>query len=279
MVRRMNARGHPLTLTRQAPSIPNDPQMAGWRTEVVTEQLSGLYPEQVLYDIADRSVPNSILGLKDQLSPLAEYLTRNTNLATGRYSGLIGDDEIDGLLFRCVSPMAVHYLTSLTDLASGDAERSAALAAQLYVMAENDSITHISHLAVSGIYPEAHYVYRGISVRPLTGRERGNWAAHSNPPMPRPVPDSDLYPFAQFPNLSMPSALIQIATERPIGTQFDSSRLPHKVALSFFLSGYNISGSGTITHFDSPVWGAMGRNNTPFPVDEKAWRHKRAAMP
>lgn len=271
VARRMNTRGHPLTLIRHAPSIPNDPQVPGWNTEVITEQLSGLYPEQVLYDIGDRSVPNSILGLKDQLLPLAEYLARNTNLATRRYSGLIGDDEIDGLLFRCVSPMVVHYLTSLTDLASEDAERAACLATELYDMAKSDSITHISHIAVSGIYPEGQYDHHGISIRPLTARERGNWAEHSNPPRtPRPAPNSDFYPFGQFPSLFMPSSLIQIATTRPVGTQFDSSRLPSRVALSFFLVGYNISGSGTITHFDLPAWAAMGRNNTPFPVNEKA---------
>lgn len=271
VVRRMNTLGHGLTIIRQAPSIPNDPQVAGWNTELITEQVSGLYPEYVLYSIGDRSVPNVILGLKDQLLPLAEYLVRNTDLTTRRYSGLIGGDEIDGLLFRCLSPMAIHYLTSLTDLASGDAEHAAGLAAELYHMAKSDSITHLSHLAVSGIYPEGEYDHRGISIRSLTARERGNWVEQTTlGGSARPAPNSDLYPFGQFPTFLIPSALIQIATTRPVGTRFDSSRLPYRVALSFFLAGYNLGGAGTITHFDSPVWAAMGRNSTPFPVNEKA---------
>lgn len=149
-VRRMSARGHPLTLTRHVLSIAIDPQAAGWKSDVITEQIGGLYSGEIPFDIGDRSVPNRILGLKDQLLPLADYLARNSNLATGRYSGLMGDDEIDGLLFRCISPMAVHYLTSLTDLASGEAERAARLATELYDMATEDSVTHLRHIVVSG---------------------------------------------------------------------------------------------------------------------------------
>jgi hypothetical protein len=68
----------------------------------------------------------------------------------------------------------------------------------------------------------------------------------------------------------MPSALIEISVSRSLDKQFDRSSLPLKVALSFFLSGYDLGGPGTIAHFDSPPWASLGRNHTPFPVNEKA---------
>jgi Apea-like HEPN len=270
VVGRMNARGHPLTLVNHAPSVPNVPGSNSWSTEIVEEQVSGIYPQEILYDISDRSVPMSLLGLRDQLSPLAQYLLYNTNLTENRYRGLIGDDEIDGLLFRCVVPMAIHYLTSLADLASGERDRATQLADQLYELATSENITHVSHIAVAGIYPDEGCDYRGISVRALTARERGAWVEHLNPRSSRPAPNSEFYPFGRFPTLFIPSALIQVSTTRPFGFQADTSRLPHKVALSFFLAGFKLSAAGTITHFDAPAWASMGRNNTPFPVDEKA---------
>lgn len=270
VVRRMNSRGHSLTLINRILSIPNDPDSAGWRTEVVTEQVSGLYPDEIVSDIRDTSVDNFILGLKEQLLPLAQYLAENTIQAVGRYSNLIGDDKVDGLLFRCVSPMALHYLQSLTDLASGEPELVARLSEELYEMAHSNSITHINHLAVSGVSPDERYSHRGVSVRPLTGRERGNWSAYTvMAQRRRPAPNSDFHPFGPFPSMFLPSTLIEISTTRPLNEQYDTSRLPYKVALSFYLAGYNLGGSGTITHFDSPTWASLGRNSTPFPVNEK----------
>ena len=270
VVRRMNARGRALTLTRHELSIPNDPAVAGWANEVITEQVSGLQAAEARWDIGDKSVPFRPLGLKDQLLPLAQYLSRNTDLTTKRFAGLTGDNEIDGLLFRCVNPMALEYLTSLADLDSGDSERCASLTAELYDMATSDSVTRLNNITAAGVYPSERFSHRGVSIRPLTGRERGNWAEHHNPRVARPSPNSDFIPSGPYPSTMMPTALIQVATKRPLGTLFDTSRLPYRVALSFFLHGYNLSSTGTIMHFDLPAWASMGRNTTPFPVDEKS---------
>jgi hypothetical protein len=210
------------------------------------------------------------LGLREQLTPLAVVLADTTDLPT-RYSNLSSPDQsqVDLLLTRCVSPLALYYLRSLRDLASGDDELIQQLTVELQRFAVSDVIIHTNHLSVSGVRPAGLYVHRGVSIRPLTPRERGAWAELNLPtPSRRFLPNTDYLPFVIFPNFT-PSTLIEVRTTRLINEQFDRSRLANRVALAFFLTGFDISSPGYITHFDMPAWTTMGRWHTSFPVSEK----------
>jgi hypothetical protein len=221
--------------------------------------------------VRDETVPLNILGLREQLTPLAAYLAETTNLTIKRFARVSGEGQssTDVILIRCISPLALYYLRSLRNLGSADEGLTHLLADELHRLITSDEIVHVNHLPIAGVRPGSAYQYREVSIRPLSPRERGSWAELNFPTQTtRFVPGSDYIPHVPYPNFT-PSSLIEIRTVRPIAQQFDTSSLPRKVALAFFLMTYDLSSSGYISNFDWPSWSAMGRWHTPFPISEK----------
>lgn len=271
VVRRMHDTNQPLSLEAQELNVRRSPEGNGWNTDVEIVQVGGLYDNHSLIAIRDESVPLATLGLREQLISFAEYLAQATDLATARYAQFSGPDQspADVLLTRCVSPLALYYLRSLGDLGISDHSLVLRLADELDRLISSDAIVHVSHLPIAGVHPEYLYRHRGVSIRALTPREQGAWLeANVRMGSPRLVRDSDYMPFAKVPDF-MPSALVEMRTARPLQQQFDTSQLPNRIALAFFLKGYDFATSGFVTNFDWPSWAAMGRWNTPFTVAEK----------
>jgi hypothetical protein len=271
VVRRMRARDLPLSFETEELRLVDTPQNTGWQAERKAVQVGGLDAETALLQISDRTVPLMTLGLRDQLTPLADYLVEATDLVSRRYSLVTGPDQslVEVLLTRCISPLALYYLRSLRDLESNDHDLYLRLADDLDQLISSDVIVHVNQLPVKGIRPSAIYSHRGVSIRQLTPRERGSWVELNIPSRPNLiVRDSDYMPFTSFPQ-STPSALIEITTTRATDQQFDTSQLPNRVALAFLLTGHNFGTPGFITNFDWPGWAALGRWNTPFPVAEQ----------
>jgi hypothetical protein len=271
VVRRMHATNQPLSFEIQELTVLRNPAGDGWNTDVEIVQVGGLYDNHSLIRIGDDTVPLMTLGLREQLTSLAEYLAEVTDLATRRYAQFSGSDQslVDVLLTRCVSPLALYYLRSLRDLGISDHNLVLRLAEELDRLISSDVIVHVNHLPVAGTHPEGLYAHRGVSIRSLTPREQGAWVeANARTESPRLVRDSDYMPFAKVSDF-MPSALVEITTTRPTGQQFDTSQLPNRIVLAFFLKGYDLATSGFRTNFDWPSWAAMGRWNTPFTVAEK----------
>lgn len=268
VARRLKAQGRPLSIEAQRLLIIDNPQ-GGWSSQFTFDRVSGLYSTEALLMIRDTSVRNLILGLREQLSPVAEYLIEHTDIATRRYHQLLGQDPIDGLLFRCISPLALYYLTSLTSLARPRPSLVNKMADELYFLATSDVAQHVYHLTVGGVQPKSMLKHRDVSIRPLTPRERGAWAVmNMSLGQDHPIGDSDYKPSAPFP-VTIPSTLIEITSTRPAGQAVDNSTLANKLALAFYLLGYEIGSSGVISHFDRPTWGSMGRVTTLFPVSER----------
>lgn len=274
VVRRMNAARLPLSSVRQELVVQDLDSGAGWNSDVTDVRFSGLRGLPTLIVIGDRSVPTLALGLREQLTPLAEYLAENSDLASRRYGWALGrsETEIDTLLRLCVNPLAIHYLKSISDLGAGDIKLVGRLTAELQEIASSWVIQRTQHLAIGGITPSGLYTEREVSIRPLTPGERGAWLEqYSQLFQDQFMPGSDFSPYAPLPH-HVPTALLEVTTEQPLSKQFnyiENSRLPYKIALSLFLCGFDLSASGHLTSFDRPVWASPGRSHKPFPVLDK----------
>jgi hypothetical protein len=269
VIRRFQAQGRPLSIEVQNLLVKDNPG-GGLIFARTVDKASGIYRFDARQAISDNSVHNRHLGLRDQLIPLAEYLIQHTDISTKRYNNLLGSDPIDGLLFHCIFPLTLNYLMSLTDLTRPRPALVNKLADDLYYVATSDVIEHVYHLTIGGVRPKFSYKYRDVSMRLLSPRERGAWAAMSMPFADSyyPLADSDYEILASRP-LFPPSALIEITTTRPVGQTDDNSFLVNKVALAFYLSNYALSSTGFINHFDRPVWASVsGETAVPFPISE-----------
>jgi hypothetical protein len=268
VARRLQVINLPLSLTIQQMTIERTEQQqdAGWRSGQEDVQVGTLYIEELLFRISDDSVSHQLLGLRDQLQPLADYLNEMTDLAAKPSPFLSSQTGAEALLVRYVHPLAIHYLQSLTNLGVDDQEIIEYLTAELEELISQDAIFHTSQLALAGVLPSGEYKHRGVTLRPLLPRERGILAERRMLGIgSRPLPGSNFIPPSSF-TLTLPSALLEITTKRPFTQQFDSSTLPNRMALALFLSGYEISGTGTMPSFDRPVWASFGVGHGPFPV-------------
>jgi Apea-like HEPN len=266
--RRLRLAGYPLSIQVPCPYVIDGPNNSR-QFRTIYERRSGLAGEYVGYAIADQSVSHRLLGFRPQLEPLAEYLLSNTAIAEQRYGELLGNDKIDGLLFRCLSPLAEHYLMSLTDIAKPRPALLKRLSGELLEVATSNTVRQIYQLELSGISTNTRITHRDVSIRPLTPRERGAWSvANGGFDASEPIRDSDYLPAAPFLH-AFPSALLELTSTRSKLIEPDRSCLPSKVSLAFFLLGFDIGSFGLISHFGQPSWSSMGRHTTHFPVAER----------
>lgn len=242
----------------------------GWRTAQQDVRVGSIFLDRVFYDPTDGLLLNVPLPLRDQLQALAAYLNDRTELGARPTPLLPSETGPDAVLVRYVAPMAYYYLQALPDLGNDDLSLILRLTTQLQQLIAQDVIRHRWQLALGGLLFDQAYEYRGVRLRPLTPMER---AALAEPDLVsrrmRGLPGSDLVLPSSF-AIALPSALLEITTERPPTQQYDRSTMPNAVALAFFLSGFEISGTGVIPNFDEPRWVTRGFAHTPFPLAERA---------
>jgi hypothetical protein len=171
--------------------------------------------------------------------------------------------------------MVHRYLLGLVDLDQDDPSAIDRLVAEIQELINEKMIRRCWQLAVGGLTPEGAYHYRGMSLRPLTPLERGRLAERSRTiGEPDQMPGSDFeLPSSFF--LTPPSVLLEIITSRNLTASFDSSSLPNRLALAFWLSGFELSSTGVISNFDLPRWSSIGVSHSPFPVAERVLSDER----
>ena len=83
-----------------------------------------------------------------------------------------------------------------------------------------------------------------------------------------PLPDSDFVPPRSFSEF-LPVTLIEIETRHSRTQPLQPHSLVNRVALAFFLSGYQPSSSGTIVTFEKPSWASHGISHPAFAVSQR----------
>src|SRR5205823_3595426 len=117
--------------------------------------------------------------------------------------------------------------------------------------------------------PSADYSHRDVTLRPLSPWESGafyDWGEFNI--RNRSLPGSDLVVPPSF-TRTMPSALLEVTTRRPLDQQLDLPTLPNRMVLALFLSGFDVSGTGRILSFDRPIWADRRISHYPFPLTDQ----------
>jgi hypothetical protein len=266
VVRRMAEYGYPLSLQiRELEIIPNE---NGWQSQWVTVSISGLRNPAAEMAIEDDSVPNRIMGLRPQLETFAQLLDQTTDLGIRPANFLPGLTGVDAILARYLTNFAHEYLGNLHNLAQPDQALVERLAGELDELIDN-SIHHTNQLAIDGVKVGSPLEYRGVKLRQLSPTERGNYWQSRN--------DDQLNPYRQHTDFVIPrefstitpSALLEVTTTRVLNEPFDQSTLINRVALAFYLKGFDITGTGIVVGFDHPRWATIGQSHAPSLVDEK----------
>lgn len=248
---------------------------AGWRTAQQEIQVGTIYLDQVFYGIADQSVPHKLLGLREQLEPLADYLDSTTDLASRPWPRGPSGEGAEGILEHFLVPMAHSYLLSLKDLGEDDAPLIKLLGDELQQVIDQVDIYHRWQIVLSGLTVSSEYNHRDVSLRSLSPLERGILADFGTTERDQKVPGSDFEPPSSF-TISLASTLLEITTKRTPKQPADFSTLPNRVALAFFLSGFEISSTGIMPNFDLPKWAAVGVAQNPFPLSERTLFEQKA---
>jgi len=241
----------------------------GWQSRQEEIQVGTIHLDQIFYGIADTSVPNRLLGLRDQLQPLADYLDDITDLGSRPWPTGLGGEGAEGVLSRFLVPMAHYYLLALKDLGEDNPTLIERMSDELQQLIRQKDIYRRWQIAIDGLAVPETYKHRDVSLRPLTPTERGVLAeSQLMDRRDQGVPGSDFEPPARF-TIAVPSTLLEITTKRTPAQQWDSSSLPNRIVLALFLSDFEIGGTGVITGFELPRWAAFGVSHGPFPLAER----------
>jgi hypothetical protein len=241
----------------------------GWQTERRTGTVSGLQSFEAQLAARDETMPFALIGLRDQLEPLAKYLERTTRLGlrqTGMWPSLTG---VEAILARYLNPFAMRYMTLLKRLNKAEPRLVERLIVELDDLCDSKRISRADQLAIVGVKPARQLNHRGVSIRPLSPVERGVVLEDRNNVPAQQHLETDFIPPHRF-EILLPSALIQISTTRLSTENPSLSTLPNRIALALFLSGYEFSSSGILLSFDQPRWVSAGFSQSPFPASEKA---------
>lgn len=266
VVKRMKEYGFPLSLQiRELEIIPNE---NGWQSQWVTVSISGLRNLAAEMAIEDDSVPSRGMGLRPQLEALAQLLDRTTDLGTRPANFLPGLTGVDAILARYLTNMAHGYLWSLPNLEQPDQVLVEKLAGELDELID-DSIHHTNQLAIDGVKVGSPLEYRGVKLRQLTPSERGNYWQSRNGDQLDPYRQHTGFVIPREFSTITPSVLLEVTTTRALNEPFDQSTLINRVALAFYLKGFDIAGTGIVVGFDHPSWATLGQSHSPSLVDEK----------
>jgi hypothetical protein len=269
VVRRLRAADLPTGIASTELIVTDDPDMTGWSTKERQVKASSIGLREVARAVADETVPGSPYGLRDELWPLAELLSARTPLADRPSALLPALTGPEAILGRYLVRMVDRYFRELPDLANGDRTVTDRLARELETFAAQDAVVQISQIAVDGVHLNKPLEYRNVRVRPLTGQERGLWLTHSGTLVATPrqwvtdfVPRAGLGWFA-------PRSLLEVKTVRKSPLEPDQAPLLSRVALAFYLCGFDLSATGALAQFDEPIWASFGIRSSHFAVAEK----------
>lgn len=269
VVKRLTDRGLPLSLQTQQLELVAAEGGRGWRTQWAPLSISGLHSRDVQMAIRDDSVEYAVLGLRPQLEALAQLLEATTDLGTRPANFLPGASGVEAILARYVSRLALTYLIGLRTLEVADPEAVMHLADELDELIEQQTIRHTRQLAIEGIVVSSPIEHRDVKLRPLTPAERGQyWLSRGEQQLNPPVPQTDfVVPHEAI--VITPSVLLEATTARKRSELVDQSTLLNRIALAFYLRGFDIASTGVAVGFDRPMWATLGQAHGRALVDEK----------
>jgi hypothetical protein len=269
VVRRLTAENHPLTIHVKQSIVVDNAEGNGWRSDHEIDTVSGLQDNNALMAARDQTVPNILIGFAEQLHPLADYLDKTTDLNNRPSPFMPEATGSEGIITRYLSRMAMQYLRTLKDLGKPEAALVKVLTTELDQFCDQARLTYLNQITVTGIKPKSQLTHRGVTLRPLSPRERGLFVGVNNSAiLTWSIPGSDLALSHRF-NHYMPQALITITSTRKKTEVADESTLPTRVVLAFFLKGFELGSNGVMSGFEQPQWAGIGTSFSPFPVGEK----------
>lgn len=270
-VRRLQGAHVPLKLAIMHTTVYPNEEGTGWQGGQEQTTVGAFSSDQALHLLLDRPiVTGPVVILRPQLQELAEYLNSDTDLGTRSPSPWPDVSGTRAIIASYLSPLATHYLRSLPDPAVGNPELVKRLTCDLEELIAREIPAHSRQLAVSRILPEHAYAHRDVELRPLSPLERGAFLDLKGSLRPfRPVPHSDLIVPATLSHV-VPSALLTVTARTSHEPQEAAVDLLSRVALAFFLHGYELSSNGIMAGFDHPAWTIPGSSSQPFLISAKA---------
>lgn len=272
VVRRLAEKSLPTSLVAQQLVIIDNEEGTGWQSAWREVRRSSIRSLSVAGAISDTSVLASLLGLRDQLLPLAAYLETTTQLGTPPGVGFLPQLEgVEGVLGRVVTPLANRYLMALEDLAIPDAEEVARLADELSDLARRGrAITDLSEVVLSGItMPEPIGSYRQVSLRTLSEAERGSILRNQMPFSYEDLATELDFAVPRDVRMFSPTVLLTTRAARPPEAKSPQSQLAARVALALILDGFDIASPGILVRSVEPKWMANGHSMPAFPVQDR----------
>jgi hypothetical protein len=249
--------------------VTDNEEGTGWRTDWETTPGSSLRHLAVLLSVRDESVPTQAIGLRDQLLPLAELLDASTSLGAAQTTGLLPQATgPEGILARCVGPLAIHYLTTLTNVGQADPAAVDRIAAELGLLCDRSKIVHARQLTIGGINVAKALAHRNVQIRPLSPSERGAVLQSQQAIMLDRRDDLPEFVVPRKYQMFNPSVLLEATTSRKTEQLTEQPDLADRVALALFLLGFDFNSLGVLVGFDLPRWASFGLSYQPFPVTE-----------
>jgi hypothetical protein len=248
--------------------VVEDREGGGWGAHSVSIPHSAFRSRESLAVLRDDSVPGQLFGLREQLAPLAERVDALSGLGQPRRLGINpAASGPDAVLSRVVVPLAHHYLDSIEDLAEPQSELLDHLIEEMVALVSAEEAVGVTELVLGGIQLEREFgPSRGVTLRPLTGLERGAIHAAANPWLldfrtPEPgffVPRSHSW--------FRPTLLLTTETLRPADEPSDESDLARRFVLALILLDFDLETSGVLVKYDWPRWSRSGYHSQPFPL-------------
>ncbi len=268
VVARMQAKGHPLSAMMDRLAVIDRPESNGWSTEWRRQEVGGIRNHRIQTDIGDDTVQGRVIGLKEQLQPLAELLDSETDLGSRPAWLYPQSSGADAILTRYLVPMTMRYLTSLANLANPDDALLNRLLNELEQLVKPDSISRVRQLPIAGITVDTKYSHRSVSIRPLTQLERGTIARRDMVQWDDIGSHADEFQPSVNHVWILPNVLIEVTNQRPRSEINDKSTLVRKIALALLLEGHEIAGHSVVRAFDLPIWASQGIAGEPLPLSE-----------
>jgi hypothetical protein len=271
MCTRLDREGLPTSVPTRALALIDNSE-GGWSSEWHETARSSLAMTDIAWAVRDDSVPHRMIGLRDQLFDLAVHLDQTTQLGEAQQVGLFpGKTGAEAILLRTLVQFAWSYLTRLADVRQPDDRLLDQMCDELDQLVEGDHVIRRHELVVSGVNVSSAFgPYRDVTVRPLTGRERGTLFMQTRAGAELTGDPVELdFVVPQKISFFEPTTMFQVRTRRRRHQQDQKSSLPDRVALALFLEDYEIGSAGVVMSFEEPRWASMGTGHVPLPVEER----------
>lgn len=270
VAKRLTSRGLPTTTTVNELVINNNEDGTGWSSAWESRQVSTLHGAAgVLLAVGDDTVPYRPIGLRDQLEDLARFLCDTTDLAERPAFLLPSLTGVEAVLARFVTSLAYQYLYLLPDVGRADPQLVSRLSDDLDQLCNKQET--VFQLAINGVHATGTIRRDGWTVRTLSPRERGAIVQSRGGLFePQLLATEFVVPYSMD---SMHSDVPTILLQHVLADyEFRLGNVPstyNRLALAFFLLGYEISSLGGLAYFQRPIWASLGIRHSSFPVGSK----------